>query len=237
MLSSHYTAYQESMKDDGTQRGVLQDAGLVEYSTYTDFQLGEAVRSDAQPWLTNYILENNVGPHWEPSYEIWIEFMRKLLSALGVSDDLDRYAANMTRLWNEHRVLSNSFLLKGVKPVLEKLKSKGIKLAAVTNRFDDPTLVLQRDGIMDLFETIEYSNVLGYSKPSPYMLIQVAHKLDVNPLSCAFVGDFVMIDVVAANRAGIIPILLTWRNPAQTEKAPPDTIIIDHIEKLLDLFS
>lgn len=229
------TLYDTEIPLGDIQRGVIRDTGLVEYSTYSDFQLGEAVRRDAQPWLNKYMLENNVGPHWEPSNEIWIEFMRKLLSALGVRDGLDRYAADMTRLWNERRVLSNSYLLKGVKPVLEKLKSKGIRLAAVTNRYDDPEPVLQRDGILSLFEAVEFSNVPGYSKPSPYMLIQVVHKLGVNPLNCVFVGDFVAIDVVAANRANMKPVLLTWRNPNQAEKAPPDTIVIDHIKKLLGL--
>lgn len=229
------TLYDTEIPLGDIQRGVLRDAGLAEYCNYTDYQLGEAVLRDAQPWLNKYMLENNVDPHWEPSNEIWIEFMRKFLSALGVRVDLDRYAAEMTRLWNERRVLSNSFLLKGVKPVLEELKSKGIKLAAVTNRYDDPTPVLQRDGILNFFEIVEFSNVPGYSKPSPYMLIQVVNQLGVNPLNCVFVGDFVAIDVVAANRANMKPVLLTWRNPNQAEKAPPDTIVIDDIEKLLGL--
>jgi HAD superfamily hydrolase (TIGR01549 family) len=230
------TLYDTEIPLGDIQRGVIRDIGLVEYSTYTDLQLAKAVRHDAQPWLNKYMLENNVGPHWEPSVEVWLEFMRRILSALGVHDNLEKYAIDMTLMWNERRVLSNSFLLEGVKSVLENLSSKGIKLGVITNRYDNPTPVLQRDGILDLLGVVEYSNVPGYCKPSPYMLIQAAIQLGMNPLSCACVGDFVAIDVLAANQAGMKPILLTWRNPSQAEKASPDTIVIDHIEKLIDLF-
>jgi HAD superfamily hydrolase (TIGR01549 family) len=229
------TLYDTEIPLGDIQRGILRDIGLVEYSTYTDIEIGKAVRRDAQPWLNKYMLENNVGPHWEPSNEVWLEFMGRLLSALGVHDNLEKYATAMTQRWNECRVLSNSFLLDGVKSVLEKLSSNGIKLGVITNRYDDPTPVLERDGILNLLRAIEYSNVPGYSKPSPYMLIRVTHVLGVNPLNCACVGDFVAIDMVAANRAGMKPILLTWRNPSQAEKASPDTIVIDHIDEILDL--
>ena len=229
------TLYDTAIPLGDIQRAVIKGIGLIEYSTYTDLQLGKAVLSDAQPWLNKYMLENNVGPHWEPSNEVWLEFMRRLLTALGVNENLEKYAADMTKVWNERRVLSNSFLLEGVKSVLEKLSSNGIKLGVITNRYDDPTPVLERDEILDLLGAVEYSNVPGYSKPSPYMLIRAAHELGINPLNCACVGDFVAIDIVAANRAGMKPILLTWRNPGQAEKASPDTIIISHIDEMLDL--
>jgi HAD superfamily hydrolase (TIGR01549 family) len=231
------TLYDTEIPLGDIQRGVLRDIGLVEYSTYTDLDLAKAVLRDAQPWLNKYMLENNVEPHWEPSNEVWLEFMRRLLSALGIRDNLEKYATAMTQTWNERRVLSNSFLLEGVKPVLEKLSSNGIKLGVITNRYDNPMPVLERDGILDLLGAIEYSNIPGYSKPSPYMLIRVAHELGINPLNCACVGDFVAIDIVAANRAGMKPILLTWRNPGQAEKASPDTIIINHIDDILDLLN
>jgi HAD superfamily hydrolase (TIGR01549 family) len=230
------TLYDAEVPLGDIQRGIFRDAGLVEYSTYTDLQLGKAVHHDAQPWLNKYMLENNVDVHWEPSIEIWIEYVRRLLSSLGVRDNLERLASEISQMWNERRLLSNSSLLEGVKPVLEQLSLKNLKLGVITNRFDDPTPVLQRDGILDLFGAIEYSKVPGYCKPSPYMLIQVARELGKNPLNCAFVGDFVAIDIVAANRACMKPVLLTWRNPDQAEKAPPDTLVVDHIDKLLDLF-
>ena len=93
---------------------------------------------------------------------------------------------------------------------------------------------LQR-AILSLFDSIEYSNVPGYKKPSPFLLLKVADDLGVNPRRCVYVGNYVKYDVEAAIRAEMIPILVTWCNPEERENAPPETVIIDHISELLTL--
>jgi len=58
----------------------------------------------------------------------------------------------------------------------------------------------------------------------------------VNPLRCAFVGNSVASDIVAAQRAGMQPILTTWAHPDEAQKAPEGTLIIGEVSELLDLF-
>jgi FMN phosphatase YigB (HAD superfamily) len=53
----------------------------------------------------------------------------------------------------------------------------------------------------------------------------------VNPLKCAFVGDSVHIDVEAARRAGMVPILLS-----QDEYEDEKLHVIKDMIELLELF-
>jgi len=115
------------------------------------------------------------------------------------------------------------------------MAAQGYKLGIASNRFGDPTNMLEKDGIAKFFGSIEYSAVPGYAKPSPYMLLQVAQELGSNPMRCAYVGNIVEYDVVSANRAGMVPILITWVDPEQRELAPEGTVIINHICELEEM--
>jgi phosphoglycolate phosphatase-like HAD superfamily hydrolase len=78
--------------------------------------------------------------------------------------------------------------------------------------------------------------VPGYTKPNPYLLIQAAMELGVNPRLCAYVGNLVDLDVIAAIRADMLPILTTWANPEETDKAPEQAIVVESLQELLELF-
>ena len=67
------------------------------------------------------------------------------------------------------------------------------------------------------------------------MLLQVADELGVNPRKCAYVGNIVEYDCVAAERAEMVPILLTWVDPQEVDKVTTDVVIIDHIKDLLEI--
>ena len=77
--------------------------------------------------------------------------------------------------------------------------------------------------------------VPGYAKPSPYMLLRVAEELGVNPRKCAYIGNIVEYDCVAAERADMVPILLTWVDPQEVDKVSTDVVIIDHIKELQEI--
>ena len=67
------------------------------------------------------------------------------------------------------------------------------------------------------------------------MLIMNAHELGVNPLRCAFVGNKVNLDVDAAKRAGMKPVLLAKSNETETI-GDIDYLIVNKLEELLDYF-
>ncbi|MCJ7817652.1 MAG: HAD family hydrolase, partial [Candidatus Thorarchaeota archaeon] len=110
-------------------------------------------------------------------------------------------------------------------------------LGIASNRYGDPKQTLLDDSIYDLFGSVEFTGVPGYTKPSPYMLLRVAEEMGVNPRKCAYVGNIVEYDCVAAERAEMIPILLTWVDPHEVDKITTDVIVISHIADLLEILT
>ena len=207
----------------------------VDIDQKRDFPDSEIVAATESPdeWLSKYMIENEVDPHWIPNYDIWIEYDKILLSELGI-DDIEvvrRYQAK----WDEFQESAIPELIEGCKEGLENLHAKGFKLGIASNRFGDPGDILRKSSIHHLFDFIEYTNVPGYRKPSPYMLMRVAQQLGINPHKCAYIGNIVKYDVEAANRAGMLPILLTWVDPQEVDLITSDTLVIEHLEDLMEI--
>jgi len=138
--------------------------------------------------------------------------------------------------WEEAYSKTKPKFLESCRPVLQTLYDRGYRLGIASNRRNDPIPHLDSAKIEHLFDAIEYSCVPGYRKPSPFMLLQAASKLGVNPRKCAYVGDKVEHDVGAARRADFLPILIVWCDKEEAGWASEDLIVIDHMEELLDLF-
>lgn len=213
----------------------FEEVGLFELKDVSRDEL-ELAYQDARRWVNTYAMENNVGPKWMPTHEQWVEYNRIVLRLLGVKRETDRFAEEITRKWEESVVPWESSIIPGCKEVLEELHSRGYKLGLATNRWEDPSGLLKRDSVLELFDAVEYSLVPGYKKPSPYMLFKIASKVNINPRRCVFVGDNLEKDVEAARRAQIIPILLTWDKRGEVGDLPPNLVIVDEIQRLLDLF-
>lgn len=200
-----------------------------------DFPDSEIVAATEGPdeWLSNYMIEKQVGPHWVPSYDEWIEYDKQLLASLGI-DDIEVVKRYQVK-WDQFQATAIPELIEGCKEGLEKLHARGFKLGIASNRFGDPGEILRKSSIHHLFDSIEYTNVPGYRKPSPYMLVRVAQQLGINPHKCAYIGNIVKYDIEAASRAGMMPILLTWVDPQEADLVTSDTLIIEHLEDLMEI--
>lgn len=168
------------------------------------------------------------------SEEDWIERNLIALKTLGISENLDEYAIEIQTLWNGI-IAANPYSLKpDAKDTLEQLKHRGYSLGVATN-WSNPGVLFESFGITDLFQSIQHSIVPGYCKPSPYMLIQNAHEMGVNPLKCAFIGDDIKRDVPAATKAGMYPILIVNEEYEQPQ-SDEDLTVIHELKELLDIF-
>ncbi|MFW9788287.1 MAG: HAD family hydrolase [Candidatus Thorarchaeota archaeon] len=217
----------------GLTRDFLSDLGVGEKQDLSDDVILAATK-EPDEWLDNYMIENDVDIHWEPKHKHWLEYDKLLLASLGVKNKED-IAHDYQKLWNSFHEVASPELMDGCREGLKELKDRGFKLAIASNRFGDPTQILNDSRIQHLFDAIEYTNVPGYRKPSPYMLVKVAATLGTNPHRCAYVGNIVEKDVTAATRAGMIPILLTWLDPQEEEKVTTDTIVIEDIKDLMEI--
>jgi FMN phosphatase YigB (HAD superfamily) len=116
--------------------------------------------------------------------------------------------------------------------ITEKLDERASHMQAL---WTDPRELLNSYGIYDMFQSIQFSIVPGYCKPAPYMLIQNAREMGVNPLKCAFIGDDIKRDIPAAKSAGMHPILIVNEGK---EITPGDEgiTVIHELNELLELF-
>jgi HAD superfamily hydrolase (TIGR01549 family) len=213
----------------------LKEMGLDGLANCSDQELGQAYQA-ARTWLNEFMIAEGVQSRWSPSHDLWVEYGRRTLSSLGVNKDLDRLANEITEKWEATVIPWQSALIPECKEVLEELHSREYKLGLASNRWEDPSGILKRDSILDLFVTVEHSMVPGYKKPSPYMLLKIARHMGINPMRCAFIGDFIELDVEAARRAQMYPILITWNRPDEAKNAPPGLLVINHIKDLLEKF-
>ncbi len=230
------TLYHSDIWVSNLTRIWLKEMGLDDLAACSEQDLGQAFQ-DARSWLNGYMISKGVQSRWSPSHDLWVEYGRRILKSLGLSKDLDRFASEITEKWEATVIPWQSTLIPACKEVLEELHSRGYILGLASNRWEDPSGILKRDLIYDLFAAVEHSMVPGYKKPSPYMLLKISRRLGINPMRCTFIGDFIELDVEAAQRAQMLPILITWERPDEAEKAPPELLVIDHIRTLLDLFS
>ncbi len=210
----------------------LIEAGIEQCESLTDEDIERALNEQRDNMLVNLMLERNVDPHWEPTRDDWIAYDRGMLEILCIDGDLETLAEKYQDKWDEYISSYKPNLIDGCKEALLTLKEMGYQLGIASNRFGNPTKYLKTDGILDLFEMVEYTAVPGYAKPSPYMLFRVSTAMGLNPKKCAYVGNIVEYDVIAAQNAGMTPILLTWCDSEQAELAPDGTISCEDIREL-----
>jgi putative hydrolase of the HAD superfamily len=106
-------------------------------------------------------------------------------------------------------------LLPGAWLGLQRLKSAGVRLVAITNGyhcFQWP--VLQRLGVAELFESVITPDMAGYAKPDRRIF-------DLVPGLIAHVGDLLLHDVLGANLAGLESIWLDADLPQDLRQLRP----------------
>jgi HAD superfamily hydrolase (TIGR01549 family) len=228
------TLYEPAFDICGLTKQFMADIGADDSIEITDDHIKDAL-VDANNWLWNYMIENKVPANFIPGTKEWIQYDIALLKGLGITEDVESHAEHYQERWDKFTESVEPVLIDGVRETLEELRRREFSLGVASNRYSNPNQTLQNDGIYHLFGSIEFSGVPGYIKPSPYMLLKVAEELGHNPRRCVYVGNIVEYDCVAAERAQMIPILLTWVDPQEIDKITTDVIVIEHVEDLLEV--
>jgi putative hydrolase of the HAD superfamily len=107
----------------------------------------------------------------------------------------------------------------------------------VTNGADDYHPDSQRSkamalGLLERAQSFHASDAVGARKPDPRILLEACQAAGVAPQTAMYVGDVAESDVVAANRAGMISVLL-WRHAGEPPVYLGD-LKPDHVIRSLD---
>lgn len=214
----------------------LKEADLANASRLPSDRLGEA-QEKASSWLDDYMIENNVPPKWEMTFFEQIRYSSMILESLGVDEPAERLATAYDKKLEFAVEELGAVMAEDCRGVLENLSTRGYHLGIASNRFGNPSGYFRRHNIDQFFEAVEYSLVPGYRKPSPFMLLEVAGTLSINPLKCAYIGDSIKYDIRAAKRAGMLPILTTeFRQPSDAMHSD-EWLTISKLSDLLGIFT
>jgi putative hydrolase of the HAD superfamily len=120
-------------------------------------------------------------------------------------------------------------LFDDVRPALDELAGRGIKLGVVSNF--EPWLedILDLQGIGDRFAAVAISGKLGVAKPDPEIFKAALTEAGADPGATVHVGDQPVNDVAAARAVGITPVLI------DRYARHPETDAAHRVEDLLEL--
>jgi HAD superfamily hydrolase (TIGR01549 family) len=214
-------------------RRISKDCG-IDLSQYSEVEIDKAFL-EADEWFKQFQIESNVDPHYGGVPEHWIGPNRMMFETLGL-DGIDETILLEIEQCFKGKLLEMEDFTDAAKHTVKTLHERGYPIGIVTRRYDDPQFLIAKAKMSKNFSTVHWSAIVGYSKPSPYSLLQAADDIGVNPKLCAYVGNLVDADVVASKRAQMLPILLTWANPDQADLAPEGTLIRSSPLELLNIF-
>jgi putative hydrolase of the HAD superfamily len=136
--------------------------------------------------------------------DFWTGFYRDVLTGLGHTGD-GQLAEALFRAFSDPAAYR---LFDDVRPALDELAARGLKLGVVSNF--EPWLeeVLALEGIADRFAAVAISGTLGVAKPDPEIFKAALAEAGADPAATVHVGDQLVNDVAAARAVGITPVLI-----------------------------
>ncbi len=130
------------------------------------------------------------------------------------------------------RILRHTRPYPGVPELIERLRSRGVPLAVLSNKPHDLTVRVVRAFWPDAFDVVQGYTDERYRKPSPHHAREICAALKVDPAATWLIGD-TPTDVATAQALGGVAIGVTWgfRTRADLAEAGADRIV-DRPEEL-----
>jgi putative hydrolase of the HAD superfamily len=199
----------------GRFMAVAAEHGLPLEEAAVDAAIADAVR--AAEWPSDWT---------DPATqrEFWVGFYRQVLADLG--HEGRELADALFEAFSDPAAYR---LFDDVRPALDELASRGIKLGVVSNF--EPWLedILDLQGIGDRFAAVAISGKLGVAKPDPEIFKAALTEAGADPEATVHVGDQPVNDVAAARAVGITPVLI------DRYARHPETDGAHRVEDLLEL--
>ena len=105
------------------------------------------------------------------------------------------------------------FLVEGAREAILEMKERKYKVALISNTGRTPgkamRKVMRELGILDLFDTVTFSNESGYLKPHPKIFEDTLASLGSRPENAVHIGDHAVLDILGAKKAGMRSVHVT----------------------------
>ena len=189
-------------------------------------------------YSTNYALEKfNLPKRTYEEIRCFVGNGVKVLIEKAVGrDNLNLVDEVIEEFKNHYQVHSQDHIRKyeGIDEVLKTLKSKGIKLSVVTNKFNLAAQDIVRKYFKDVFDYVLGESSELRRKPYPDMCNYVLDKLDVKSSDTLYVGDS-DVDILTAQNSGLKCLSCSWGFKTKEELISYNAnIIIDNPCEILN---
>ncbi len=166
-----------------------------------------------------------------------IDKYRRVVADLGVSDAREQDALAREMADTHHRTLvSASLPMEGAAPVLERVRTRGIRTALVSNWDHSAagSTMLEHTGLADLLDHVVISEAVGVRKPHPRIFDRALEPFDGAPERSLHVGDLPRPDAWGAGRLGFRTVWINKNAEPYPESEHPPTLEIGRLVDLLD---
>ena len=141
----------------------------------------------------------------EETVELYTEYHGILLKEAGIEASWELITGILKKwLKADYKMV----LFDDVAPTLTQLKERGLVLGLISNVDRDITPLYQGLGLADWLTVVVTSQEAGFNKPAPQIFRAALRKAKLRPIEAIYVGDQHQIDVVGANGAGMLGILI-----------------------------
>lgn len=225
-----------------TLRVIRKDAA---YSHAAKAEICRLLGTDADPEdFYRDVIEPRYNKYREWALTFYCEAPVKQLWTRWLAYDFPRErveAAADAMTWAYRKTKGERVVTDGGIETLRELKRRGYTLAVVsdlvgTEEVDD---WLDRDGLRDLFTTVQQSSVCLIRKPHPAIYYYALEACGSAPERTCYVGDNLNRDIIGAKAAGLgmtVAVQYPDKKPQTvTDENRPDRFIT-HFSQLLDLF-
>lgn len=163
------------------------------------------------------------------SEQFWHHHHRHMLEVVGVSGDLDCLARELTV---RNSALETVYCCPEASGhTLRELRARGYQLGLITNRVNLDRMLLHLDemALRPYFDHVAAAGEVGISKPEPGIFCAALARAGVAAGEAVYVGDNYWADVVGAQRAGLVAVLL---DPYRLFPEA-NCLVVEHIEDVL----
>lgn len=169
--------------------------------------LGERRRSSLEQWQA---LERKTKQEFDRrmvagkvDHGFWWSFHTYLLQEMGKLDEgvRNRLVENTQNSANWDQIPP------GTREALERIRRR-YRIAVISNADGKIDEVLARCGIIDCFESITDSGIVGYEKPRAEIFVAALEAMQARADESLYVGDLYSVDYVGARNAGMDAVLL-----------------------------
>ena len=102
-------------------------------------------------------------------------------------------------------------VFEDVRPTLEALRARGIRMAVISNWDERLRPLLRELELEQWFDVVVISHEAGHTKPAPEIFLRAAEQLNLPPEVVMHIGDSAREDEQGARRAGMQAALLDRR--------------------------